>query len=207
MIGSKVVVIGLDGATFTLLKPWIEAGVLPYLKSLMDEGVHGPLESTIPPLTSPAWQCFMTGKNPGKLGITGFFDHRPHAYEASLLGPLGHEGMTLWEILSRAGKRLAVLNVPFTAPSPAFNGVMIGGFTTPPSKKREFFHPQGLLQEIEERFGEYQMDLTAPPFLSVNRSESLIEEFLDDCEALTNQQFQAAMYILDREAFDVVMLY
>lgn len=203
----KVVVIGLDGATFALLRPWMEAGVLPYLKSLMDEGGHGSLESSVPPVTSPAWQCLMTGKNPGKLGITGFFEQRPEVYEGSLVGTLGGEGTTFWEILSRAGKRVAMLNVPFTAPPLAFNGVLIGGFTTPPSQKSMTFYPPELLKELEERFGEYRMDLNTPPLLLINRSTSLIEEFIEDCEALTQHQFQAATYILDREEFDVVMFY
>ena len=52
---SRVLVIGVDGATFDQVRPWAEAGDLPNLARLMLEGVHGPLESTIPPVTSPAW--------------------------------------------------------------------------------------------------------------------------------------------------------
>jgi predicted AlkP superfamily phosphohydrolase/phosphomutase len=204
---GRVVVIGLDGATFTLLKPWMEAGALPHLKSLIDGGVHGPLASSIPPATLPAWQCFMTGKNPGKLGIAGFFERRPDGYEGTLVGTVGDEGETLWELLSRQGKRVAVLNVPFTTPPKGFNGVMVGGFTTPPSRKREFFYPEGLCEEIEAKFGEYRMDLKTPPLLLINRSESLIEEFLEDCEHLSEHQFQVAAEILDRQEFDVVMFY
>jgi predicted AlkP superfamily phosphohydrolase/phosphomutase len=204
---SKVVIIGLDGATFTLLRPWMERGMLPFLASVMGEGSHGPLESTVPPLTSPAWQCFMTGKNPGKLGVAGFFERRPGGYEGTLVGTMGDEGETLWELLSRQGKRVAVLNVPFTTPPKGFNGVMVGGFTTPPSRKREFFSPEGLCEEIATKFGEYRMDLKTPPFLLINRSESLIEEFLEDCESLSEHQFQVAADILDRQEFDVAMFY
>lgn len=68
----KVAVIGLDGATFDLLNPWINQGKLPTFKKLMDMGCWGPLESTLPPLSPPAWTSFMTGKNPGKHGIFDF---------------------------------------------------------------------------------------------------------------------------------------
>ena len=34
----KVLVIGLDGVTFDLLGPWIEAGELPTLRRLRDQG-------------------------------------------------------------------------------------------------------------------------------------------------------------------------
>jgi predicted AlkP superfamily phosphohydrolase/phosphomutase len=35
----KLCVIGLDGATFALIKPWAEEGKLPYFKRLMEEAL------------------------------------------------------------------------------------------------------------------------------------------------------------------------
>ena len=69
MVSKRVFVIGLDGATFDLLDPWIEDGRLPNLKKLMEKSAYGRLESTIPPISPPAWTSFMTGVNPGKHGI------------------------------------------------------------------------------------------------------------------------------------------
>jgi len=65
----KLVVVGLDGASFELLDPWIEEGSLPNLRKIKDSGVYGDMESCLPPVTSPNWKCYSTGKNPGKLGI------------------------------------------------------------------------------------------------------------------------------------------
>ena len=69
---SRVLAIGIDGGTFDLIYPWAEAGDLPNLARLMTEGVHGLLESTLPPVTSPAWPTFATGKNSGKHGVYDF---------------------------------------------------------------------------------------------------------------------------------------
>jgi predicted AlkP superfamily phosphohydrolase/phosphomutase len=63
---TRVLVIGLDGVPLDLIRPWAQEGKLPVLKSVMDEGVVGPLRSTIPPISAPAWASFMTGRNPGK---------------------------------------------------------------------------------------------------------------------------------------------
>jgi len=68
----KVLIIGLDGATWDLMKPLTEKGKLPTLRKLIDEGVHGDLESTITPSTGLAWVSFATGKNPGKHGCYDF---------------------------------------------------------------------------------------------------------------------------------------
>jgi len=68
----KIAVIGLDGATFTILDPLIEAGLMPNLGSLMRDGVSGNLKSVVPTNSAAAWASFMTGKNPGKHGIFEF---------------------------------------------------------------------------------------------------------------------------------------
>jgi predicted AlkP superfamily phosphohydrolase/phosphomutase len=82
---SKVVVIGLDGATFDLLDPWLSAGELPNLKGLMDRGVWGPLTSVYPIISPVAWTCAATGVNPGKHGIYGFERPDPEVPGAQLL--------------------------------------------------------------------------------------------------------------------------
>ncbi|MDP6458218.1 MAG: alkaline phosphatase family protein, partial [Candidatus Bathyarchaeota archaeon] len=67
----KVLVLGLDGGTFDIIRPLTEDGRLPNLARLMEEGTWGNLDSTLPPVTIPAWVSMMTGMNPGRLG---FFD-------------------------------------------------------------------------------------------------------------------------------------
>src|SRR3989454_7309057 len=54
-MSKKVLFIGLDGATFDVLDPLIDRGLMPRLKRFIDEGVRGPLETTIPPITPTAW--------------------------------------------------------------------------------------------------------------------------------------------------------
>jgi predicted AlkP superfamily phosphohydrolase/phosphomutase len=204
---GTVVVIGLDGATSTLLQPWMEQGHLPYLSSLQAGGASGPLLSSVPPATVPAWQCFMTGKNPGKHGVSWFLKRRADSYEEVPIGPGSCEARTLWELLSAEGKRVAVFNVPYAAAPEAFNGVLIGGFDTSPQRMAEVAWPPGLLQEIEARFGAYQVQLRTPGLLLANRSEAIIEAFLQDCHALTDYQFRVAHDLLARHTFDVVMFY
>ena len=63
------IVLGLDGANWDLLSPWLDAGDLPNIQSLRKNGTTADLESCLPPVTYPNWQCYSTGKIPGKLGI------------------------------------------------------------------------------------------------------------------------------------------
>ena len=61
---SRVFIIGWDGATFDLIKPWVAEGKLPNIARLLENGSHGELRSTLPPMTFPAWSSFLTGKDP-----------------------------------------------------------------------------------------------------------------------------------------------
>ncbi|MFW6121196.1 MAG: alkaline phosphatase family protein, partial [Petrotogales bacterium] len=65
----RVIVIGLDGAHFELIEPWLKKGELPNIKKCIEEGVSADMEVCLPPVTSPNWKCYSTGLNPGKLGI------------------------------------------------------------------------------------------------------------------------------------------
>src|SRR3972149_2608030 len=63
---DKVFVLGLDGATPDIMMPMIERGELPAFEEMIRRGGYGRLQSTIPPISPPAWTAFATGKNPGK---------------------------------------------------------------------------------------------------------------------------------------------
>ena len=71
---GKAVVLGLDGATWDLLVPLAERGVMPNLQRALAEGRHGRLQSCLPPYSSPAWMSISTGKNPGSHGIFDFWE-------------------------------------------------------------------------------------------------------------------------------------
>ena len=81
----RVIVLGLDGATFTILRPLMEAGHLPNLARLAHEGVHGQLESVLPPYSAPAWVSLVTGQSPGKHGIVDFWRYDPSTDERRLV--------------------------------------------------------------------------------------------------------------------------
>ena len=78
---TRVFIIGWDGATFDLIKPWVADGKLPNIAEVLENGAHGELGSTLPPMTFPAWSSFMTGKNPGKHGIFDFTRLRPGTHD------------------------------------------------------------------------------------------------------------------------------
>ena len=79
-MGARLLVIGLDGATLDLVAPWAAAGELPTLARLMAAGSWGPLRSTLPPATFPAWTSLVTGVNPGRHGVLDFVERVPGTF-------------------------------------------------------------------------------------------------------------------------------
>ncbi len=147
----RLLVIGLDGGTFDVFRPLIQMGQMPNLSKLTEQGCWGSLSSTIPPFTPTAWSTFITGQNPGQHGILSFQTRDIYNYDVTGTGFVNAErlGTTLWQILSAAGKRVSVINVPMTYPPRAVNGHMIAGMLTP-SKQANFVYPP----ELKSRLGD-----------------------------------------------------
>jgi predicted AlkP superfamily phosphohydrolase/phosphomutase len=151
---NKVMVIGWDGADFGLIRPWIEAGYMPNLKRLMGVSRYGTLQSVYPPATPVAWSTIVTGKNPGKHGLNGFFKFRPNSYSSYPVNAANRRGKDVWEILSDFGKKVAVIGVPLTYPVRKVNGCMISGFLTPECAE-DYCFPVGIKDEIKSRIPGY----------------------------------------------------
>lgn len=127
----RVLVIGLDGATWKTLDKWIDGGDLPNLARLRNKGVWGNLSSVVPFVSPVAWPSFMTGNQPGRHGIYGFQQCGVGEYEPHI--PLGNtiSSPTLWRILSDNGRKVVVMNVQMTFPIEDVDGVIVGGLMSP----------------------------------------------------------------------------
>lgn len=150
----RVLILGLDGATFDIIKPLVAQGKLPHLARLMREGTHGVLASTFPPITPTAWTSFMTGKNPGRHGIFDFEQAAWGSYDFRPVPANQHGHKTLWRIAGEQGRTAVVIDVPFTYPPEPIRGYMITGYGTPVAGAPSFTHPPDLEQELAAACGE-----------------------------------------------------
>lgn len=155
----KVLVIGLDGATWSVLGPWMDDGTLPNLRAIRDRGVHGELVSTFPPLTPPAWATFLTGKNPAKHGVFHFAQVHDDVTDLSagtpdIVDSRDIRSATLWDIVSHHERELVTINVPMSYPPRPVNGVMVTCLLTPADAKVFTYPP-----ELSELLPDYRIDL------------------------------------------------
>jgi predicted AlkP superfamily phosphohydrolase/phosphomutase len=113
----RVLVIGLDGATWDLLEPWLDEGLLPNLNKVRQAGVSGTLHSTVHPVTTPAWITFMTGRNQGQHGVYDHVQRREDSYNLKLMDASQIRAPLLFDYLGRAELKSIAINIPQTVSS------------------------------------------------------------------------------------------
>ena len=201
---ARLLIIGLDGATFDLIDPWIAQGRLPHLAALMRQGLRGTLRSTFPPATFPAWSSFMTGKNPGKHGIYDFIRLRPERYRLEFTGARSRKGDTIWRLLSDQGLRVGVMGLPTTYPPEAVNGFMISGFDSPVSTGTDpsFIYPRPLFDELRERTGPYLIT----DFGQFRIDRRWHSRALEHLQRTLKRKLAIASYLLQKETWDLFMV-
>ncbi len=69
---GRVILLGFDGADGRIAQDLMDAGQLPNLSRLAEQGTFAPLVSTNPAESPVAWASFNTGRNPAETGIVGF---------------------------------------------------------------------------------------------------------------------------------------
>ncbi|MCB0076196.1 MAG: alkaline phosphatase family protein [Anaerolineales bacterium] len=197
----RVIVIGLDGATFDLIRPWAAEGHLPTLARLMDEGSWGELRSTMPPMTAPAWTSFATGVNPGKHRLYDWIARDDGGYAFAPLTARDATAPTLYRLLSEAGRRVLVMNVPMSYPAAPVNGIMIAGMPAPTLDER-ISHPPGIVDELKAAIGDYILY----PDPGQAYSDRGIDSFLQRLYRTTELRTAAFRHLLAQERWDFAML-
>lgn len=150
MCPRKVVVIGLDAADWSFLMPWINDGKLPTFKKLLEGGTWSELWSTLPPVTFPAWKCYSTGKNPGKLNVFWWLNVDFKKEKIGVNSSTSFKSKEIWDYLGKEDIRVGIINMPSTYPPKKVNGFMISGF--PSFEDWSYVYPSRLKEELRKKF-------------------------------------------------------
>jgi predicted AlkP superfamily phosphohydrolase/phosphomutase len=199
-MNSKLLLIGLDGASFNVLDPLVKAGHLPNIANLIRQGTRANLRTTFPPITAVAWSSFMTGKNPGKHGIFEFVRHDKNSARELAVNASFREGRAIWDYLSDAGRRVVVHNFPCTYPVRPLNGLMISDFMTP-AGRRDITYPASLLDELEAKFGPYRLHLSQT--YASGKAQGVLDELFDELE----YKARVVEYMMTRYEWDAFFQY
>ncbi len=126
----KVLVYGMDGATWRVIRPMMEKGRMRNLRSLMERGSYGVLHSLEPMISPMLWTTISSGKVPEKHGVKDF-----------VIPSDAVKTRRVWDILEKYGKTVGIF------------GHMV---TWPPRPIRHFMIPDVFARGPETYPPEYQ---------------------------------------------------
>ena len=189
---QRVVFIGLDGTPYTFMQRLIQEGRAPNAARLVAQGSLMRMDSIWPWVSSVAWSTMMTGVNPAKHNIFGFIDRDPATYKQFIPTGRNMKAKTLWEMLSEAGKRVIVVNVPVTYPPRQVNGVLVSGFLSPNLDKAVY--PPSYLPTLKS-LG-YIVD--ADPWKARESKDLALQEV----NAALDARIRTLFHLLEKEEWD-----
>ena len=195
----KVFVVGLDcGDPVLVFDRWRDE--LPNLRQLLEGGAFGPLSSSIPCITVPAWSSMTSGKDPGVLGFYGFRNRADYTYDNMTMATgASVKEPRVWDLIGRAGQQVVVVGVPQTYPVKPVNGYLISSFLTP-SVQRQYTYPNEFRYEIDHLLGGRVYDVDVPQFRTENK-EHLIQQIYD----MTEKRFIVLKHLLKNKPWDFFM--
>ena len=150
----KVLFVGFDSADRDLLLRWAEAGDLPNLRRLRDGGAWGGTQTPPGFGSDSTWFTFLCGVSPGRHGR--YFDSQvfPGRYEDRKYTNDDVKRDPFWMELSRAGKRVGIVDIPSAPFSGEVNGIMVVDWMTHAMLlDRTCSWPPGLADDLIAEFG------------------------------------------------------
>jgi predicted AlkP superfamily phosphohydrolase/phosphomutase len=207
MSAEKVLVIGVDGATFDVINPLIKDGRLPNIEKMMKNGSHGNLRSTIPPLSPVAWTSFMTGKNPGKHNIFDFVVRKTDSYNVVMNNAENRKAPPVWSVVSESGRKTCVVGVTLTYPPDKVSGYMVSGLGAPMDiESSDYTYPADLAKEIRENVGEYRI-IYPIKLHKFNESDKIKKDYLDCVVNAFEFRLDLFRYLWKKDEYDFSMLF
>lgn len=152
---QRACVVGLDGVPCSMIRRFVDAGVMPRIGEIARAGALSDMTVSLPEISSVSWSTFMTGKNPGEHGIFGFTDLHAGTYTQSFPSFRDLKTETIWDRLGEHKMRSVVINQPATYPARPIHGALVSGFVAVHLDKSVF--PARYLRTVRDL--DYQIDL------------------------------------------------
>jgi tetratricopeptide (TPR) repeat protein len=122
---GKLLVVGWEGADWKVIGPLLDAGRLPNLARLVEEGVMGKLATLEPQITKPLWTSIATGHSADRHGVLGELEPDPAGVGLRATGSHCRRKKAIWQLCTEHGLRSLVVGWPGTHPAELVDGVVV----------------------------------------------------------------------------------
>jgi len=127
----RVILLGVDGASWIVMEPLLEAGELPAFKRMMVEGAYMPDFDTIGTSHSPlVWTTVATGRKPRDHGITDYVEKLPSG-DTIPISSNSRKAKAIWELTGEHDLRAGVLGWWASWPAEEISGYIVTDHANP----------------------------------------------------------------------------
>lgn len=189
---KRLIIIGLDGVPFGMIKKLAKSGVMPNTARLIQDSFFSPMNSTLPEISCVAWSSIITGGNPAEHGIFGFLDLRPHSFEITFPNFNDLKMQPFWNCVN--GKSV-IINVPATYPVRQMDGVHISGFVSIDINKSVY--PSSLIPQLKSF--NYRLDVDS------QKAHISMDAFLADLDETLTARIKAIELLWDYTDWKIFM--
>lgn len=124
-VERRLLVFGIDGATWSVIDRLFAEGRLPNLARLVREGSRAPLRTLQPTHSPRIWTTLATGVAPEVHGILDFVVKIPGSGRTTLPSSTQRRTAAVWNVLSLHGYRVGVANWWASYPAEPIDGFVI----------------------------------------------------------------------------------
>jgi predicted AlkP superfamily phosphohydrolase/phosphomutase len=196
---TKILFLGFCAGERDLILQWAGDGSMPTVRRLLERGLSGPSMSLPGFFVGSTWESFATGVTPAKHGAYCWEQLTPGTYDVvrTLTGDTFKRD-SFWALLSRAGRRVAVLDVPLSVPTPDLNGIQIVEWGAHDAQYGFVTSPPSLAKEVVARFARH-------PWCGNCDAERDLDDYMSFRDGLVRgiqTKAELTRYFLDRGGWD-----
>jgi predicted AlkP superfamily phosphohydrolase/phosphomutase/tetratricopeptide (TPR) repeat protein len=125
---KRILLIGWDAADWKIINPLLDAGKMPALEKIINDGIIGNIATLDPPLSPILWTSIATGKRADKHGILGFIEPNPTVGGIRPINVTSRKCLALWNILNSQGKKCNIIGWWPSHPAEPINGAIVSNF-------------------------------------------------------------------------------
>lgn len=196
---GPVWLVGVDGATWKIIRPMAGRGELPHLSRLMEEGAHGVLRSEDPTISPALWATIATGVPRFRHGVTNFRVKVPASYRLVQAGPPDRREPALWEMVGAAGGTSAVISWYGSYPAEEIAGQYVSKGFDPDRPGKRQTHPPELAGRLSR---DAKVRMRRRDLEEIGWNEDYRKTLIEDARAMA-----ALEVILGRDNPDFVAVY
>ncbi len=198
---ARVLVVGFDAADPALMRELARQGRVPNIAALLRNGPGARVANPDGFYVGAVWPTLFTGTSPGRHGRCWPGRLLPGTYQVRPFAPADLGSEPFWAPLARAGRKVAVVDVPHTQADPELGVTQVGEWGAHDPAVGFHASPASLAADLVERFGRHPVQ-SCEPYGMQGRHQELARGLLLGVD----RKAELTRFLLDQADWDLFLV-